>query len=114
MKVKEIADLLNATPLCGEELYDMDMTNAFSSDMMSDVLAFVQNQCVLITGLMNVQVVRTAEMMDMKCVVFVRGKQPDDNVIEMAKDLGLCVLSTKYTMFEASGILYKNGLGVRE
>lgn len=114
MKVKEIARLLDAAPLCGEELYDVDMTNAFSSDMMSDVLAFVQNQCVLITGLMNVQVVRTAEMMDMKCVVFVRGKQPDPTIIEMADELGICILSTKYTMFEASGILYNSGLGVRE
>lgn len=114
MKVKEIAKLIDATFLCGEELHDMDVMSASSSDMMSDILAFVQNQSVLITGLMNVQVIRTAEMMDMKCVVFVRGKVPDETIIELAEDSGICVLTTKHTMYEASGILYNNGLGIKE
>jgi predicted transcriptional regulator len=111
MKVKDIAKLLNAKPLCGEELYEMDVMSASSSDMMSDILVFVKNQSILITGLMNVQVVRTAEMMDMKCVVFVRGKVPDQTIIELAEDSGICVLATEHTMYEASGILYINGLG---
>ena len=106
--------MIDATFLCGEELHDMDVMSASSSDMMSDILAFVQNQSVLITGLMNVQVIRTAEMMDMKCVVFVRGKVPDETIIELAEDSGICVLATKHTMYEASGILYNNGLGIKE
>lgn len=114
MKVKEIARLLNAKPLCGEELYEMDVMSASSSDMMSDILAFVQNQSILITGLMNVQVVRTAEMMDMKCVVFVRGKVPDATIIDLAQESGICVLSTEHTMYETSGILYNNGLRHKE
>ena len=114
MKVKEIARLLDAEPLCGVDLYEMDIQSASASDMMSDILAFVQNQPILMTGLMTVQVIRTAEMMDMKCVLFVRGKKPDETIVELAKDSGICVLSTNYTMFEASGILYKNGLGVKE
>ncbi len=114
MKIKEIAALLEATPLCGTECYETEVLNANSSDMMSDVLAFVKNQSVLITGLMNVQVVRTAEMTDMRCVVFVRGKVPDETIVSLAKESGICILSTAYNMYEACGILYTNGLGCEE
>ena len=110
MKIKEIVDLLDAEVLCGEELLDGEVYSAFGCDMMSDVLAFVQEQGVLITGLCNPQVVRTAEMMDMRCIVFVRGKIPPAGVIDLARESGIAVLSTKEIMFVTCGKLYSNGL----
>ena len=78
--------------------------------MMSDVLAFVKDQAVLLTGLVNLQVVRTAEMMDMRCIVFVRGKMPADEVIAAAEDAGIVVLATTERMYPACGKLYATGL----
>ena len=77
---------------------------------MSDVLAYVKNQALLLTGLVNPQVVRTAEMMDMKCIVFVRGKQPDGGILALAEDRQLVVMTTKERMYNACGLLYINGL----
>lgn len=79
--------------------------------MMSDVLAYVKDQSVLLTGLLNPQVVRTAEMMDMLCIVFVRGKRPESEVVELARQKGIVLLSTEERLFTACGILYTNGLG---
>jgi hypothetical protein len=78
--------------------------------MMSDVLAFVKDQAVLLTGLLNTQVVRTAEMMDMRCVVFVRGKVPSEEILNLAKTSGIALLSTKERMYVACGRLYSAGL----
>lgn len=75
MKIKEIVSILDADILCGEEHLENEVHSACGADMMSDVLAFVKEQAVLLTGLINPQVVRTAEMMDMRCIVFVRGKR---------------------------------------
>lgn len=111
MKIAEIAKLLNAEVLCGEDQLDREVTSAFGCDMMSDVLAFVKEQAVLITGLCNPQVVRTAQMMDMGCIVFVRGKMPPPEVIELAERADLVVLASKELMYMACGILYQNGLG---
>ena len=110
MKIKEIAELLNAEVLCGEEHLDGDVHSACGCDMMSDVLAFVKEQAVLLTGLCNPQVVRTAEMMDMRCIVFVRGKMPPKDVVALAEDSGIVVLATDERMYVACGILYENGL----
>ena len=110
MKISDIQQILEAKLLTPGLDMECEVLNAFGSDMMSDVLAFVKNQAVLLTGLTNPQVVRTAIMMDMSCIVFVRGKQPDDTVQEMAQEAGIVVLLTKYTMFTASGRLYENGL----
>jgi hypothetical protein len=84
--------------------------SACGCDMMSDVLAFVKDQAVLITGLCNPQVVRTAEMMDMRCIVFVRGKNPPPEVVALAKESGIVVLSSNERMYVACGLLYTNGL----
>ncbi len=111
MTIHDIAKLLGAEVYCCEENADSEVHSACGSDMMSDVLMYVKNQAVLLTGLMNVQAVRTAEMMDMKCVVFVRHKKPSADMIELAKDTGIVVMSTPLRMFEACGILYANGLG---
>ena len=89
MKISTIRDLLGAKIVCGEDMLENDVFSACGSDMMSDVLAYVKDQAVLLTGLVNSQVIRTAEMMDMVCIVFVRSKQ---------------------RLYEACGKLYVNGL----
>lgn len=109
MKIKEIRDLLDAEVLAGEENLENDVTSACCSDMMSDVLAYVKDQGVLITGLINPQVIRTANMMDMLCVVFVRSKTPTDEMLELARECGIVVMKSDKRAFEASGILYSNG-----
>ena len=110
MVIREIARLLEAEVLVGADKLDQEVDMAFSSDMMSDVLAYVKDQAVLLTGLVNLQVVRTAEMMDMNCIVFVRSKMPTAEMIELAKDCGMVILATDKRMYEACGILYSNGL----
>ena len=110
MTIKDAKELLDAAVLCGEEHLGEEVHSACGSDMMSDVLAFVKDQAILLTGLCNPQVIRTAEMMDMKCVAFVRSKKPTEEMIELADDAGLVVLTTGHRMFTACGILYANGL----
>ena len=110
MKLREVRDILHAEVLCGEELLDTEVRSACGSDLMSDVLAFVKNQAMLLTGLVSPQVVRTAEMMDMSCVVFVRGKQPDEGILTLARDRDMVVMATKERMYNACGLLYINGL----
>ena len=110
MKISTIRELLGAEVLCGAEHLDVDVHSACGSDMMSDVLAYVKDQAVLLTGLVNAQVIRTAMMMDMHCIVFVRGKRPDLNMIEMAEDRDMVMLCTEYEMFTSCGKLYSAGL----
>lgn len=111
MKLRQIADLLGADVLCGEQQLDEEAYSACGSDMMSDVLAYVKDQGVLITGLVNPQVVRTAMMMDMRCVIFVRGKRPTQDMVELANENHIAVLVSAYRMYEACGKLYSSGLG---
>ena len=110
MTVADIKRILEAEVHCGEDMMDHEVRTACGSDMMSDVLAFVKDQAVLLTGLVNSQVIRTAEMMDMVCVVFVRGKTPSAEMLELAKERDLVVMSTRYRMFTACGLLYDGGL----
>ena len=110
MRISTIKELLEAEIVCGEDGLDKDVSSACGSDMMSDVLAYVKNQAVLLTGLVNSQVVRTAEMMDMICIVFVRSKQPTPEMIELAKESGIVIMKTPLRMYEACGKLYSNGL----
>lgn len=110
MKIKDIAEILSADILTADADLDLEVFSACGCDMMSDVLAYVKNQAVLLTGLNNPQVIRTAEMMDMVCVVFVRGKIPDKTILDMAADKGIAVLATDKTMFVACGMLYAQGL----
>ena len=114
MKIGEIKELLNAELLCGEECLEHDVFAACCSDMMSDVLAFVKDQGVLLTGLLNSQVIRTANMMDMVCIVIVRNKVPTQEMIEPAADSGLVLMRSPLRAYEASGVLYYAGLGRRE
>ena len=110
MTVNDIISVLKADIISEGDL-DAEVQTACGSDMMSDVLAYVKDQSVLLTGLMNPQVVRTAEMMDMVCIVFVRGKTPDETIIKLAEMRDITLLSTPYRMFTACGLLYTNGLG---
>lgn len=110
MTVRDIIKVLDAQVISGEENLDCDIHTACGSDMMSDVLAFVKDQSVLLTGLVNPQVVRTADMMEMVCIVFVRGKLPDETMIGLAKEREIVLLSSKYRMFTACGLLYSKGL----
>lgn len=110
MTISDIKDLLGAEVLCGSESLEKEIHSACGSDMMSDVLAYVKDQAVLLTGLVNAQVIRTAEMMDMKCIVFVRSKRPSQDMIDLAQESGIVVLTTPRRMYEACGILYSNGL----
>ena len=110
MKIKTIKELLEADVVCGEEALGRHVYSACGSDMMSDVLAYVKDQAVLLTGLVNSQVIRTAEMMDMICIVLVRSKLPTPEMIELAKESDIVIMSTKKRMYEACGILYQNGL----
>ena len=112
MTIATIKELLNAEVGCGEEFLDREVHSACGSDMMSDVLAYVKDQAVLLTGLVNPQVIRTAEMMDMMCVVFVRSKSPSEEMIRLAKESDMVILKTKKRMYEACGRLYVGGLGV--
>ena len=110
MKISTIKDLLDAKVICCEEGLSRHVYSACGSDMMSDVLAYVKDQAVLLTGLVNSQVIRTAEMMDMRCIVFVRGKQPSEDMLALAKESGIAVLATDERMYQACGKLYANGL----
>ena len=110
MTVKDIKEILDADILAGSDRLDGIVSSACGSDMMSDVLAFVKDHSVLLTGLVNTQIVRTAEMMDMTCIVLVRGKIPDESIISLANERGIVLMTTKYRMYTACGLLYKNGL----
>ena len=110
MTISDIAAVLHAQWLCCQEEAQREIGSAFASDMMSDVLAYVQEDTLLLTGLVNSQAIRTAEMLDLPCVVFVRGKNPHQDAILRARELGMAALSTQYTMFESCGKLYTAGM----
>lgn len=110
MKISDVKEILNADVVCGEDLLEEEVFSACGCDLMSDVLAFVKNQGLLLTGLNNPQVVRTAFMMDMKAIVFVRGKTPDDEVVQLANMKDIILLKTEERLYSACGKLYKAGL----
>ncbi len=110
MKLSEVKEILNAEVVAGEEFLDREVKSAFGSDLMSDVLAFVKDQALLLTGLVNGQVIRTAEMMDIKAIVFVRGKKPTEDIAALAKEYKMVVMTTDYTLYPSCGKLYCAGL----
>ena len=110
MKLSEVVKILDANVLTGEDSLDIEVASACGCDLMSDVLAFVKDRALLLTGLMNPQVVRTAEMMDISAIVFVRGKEPDEAIINMAKMKDMVIMTTDLTLYIACGELYTNGL----
>lgn len=110
MKISEVKNILDATVYTGEEFIEREVNSAFGCDLMSDVLAFVDNQALLLTGLVNSQVIRTAEMMDIKNIVFVRGKMPTEEMSELATEYSMVLMSTNNTLYTACGKLYSAGL----
>lgn len=111
MTLGEIKTLLKAELMTEDTDLSMECIRACSSDLMSDVLAFSKDKSILLTGLMNIQVVRTAEMMDIKAIIFVRGKTPGPEIVRLANTMDIALLWTQYALYEASGLLYTNGLG---
>lgn len=110
MTIADMVSVLHARVLCGEERLATPVYTACCSDLMSDVLAFVNEKTVLITGLTNHHVLRTADMLDLKCLVFARGKVPGEELLEQAQEQGLVVMTTCETAFTACGLLYQAGL----
>ena len=110
MTIREAMEIVHARVLCGEELLGEEVHAACGSDMMSDVLAFANPHAILLTGLCNPQVIRTAAMMDMKCVIFVRDKKPSAEMLELAEEDGIVVMSTGHRLFNSCGLLYAAGL----
>jgi predicted transcriptional regulator len=104
-----VKEILNARVLCGNELLEQEVKSICGSDLMSDVLASDKELALLLTGLTHCQVIRTAEMIDIKAIVFVRGKRPDDSLIDIARDRGIPLMVTQYPLFEACGLLYREG-----
>lgn len=110
MKIEKVAALTDAKILACKEAAGEEVFSACGSDMMSDVLAFVKDQTALLTGLVNPQVVRTAMMVDMRCIIFVRGKCPTPEMIALAEEGHIVLLATKLRMYEACGRLYVSHL----
>ena len=110
MKLKEVKEVLDASVIVGEEKLDMEVSTAFGADLMSDVMAFAKAGSLLLTGLTNSQVVKTAGSRNIAAIILVRGKEPSTEAIEMAKELQIPILTTKYILFETAGILYNKGI----
>jgi hypothetical protein len=110
MKLKEIATVLDATISCGTERLDDEVEMGYSSDLMSDVLTLDTDNLVLITGLVNMQAIRTAEMADIRAIVFVRNKKANPEMLNLASENGMCILESPYSLFKSSGLLFQAGL----
>ena len=109
MDIREIIKILEADIIHGVAL-NREITKVAAADLMSDVLAFSKGGALLLTGLTNSQVIRTAEMSDIGVICFVRGKKPQKNMLELGKKMGILLLATKLSMYEACGRLYQKGL----
>ena len=110
MTVAEAVKLLDGQFFCGEEKGDMEVASACGADLMSDVMAFVKDRVLLLTGLVNPQVIRTAELLDIRVIIFVRGKVPGRDMVEMAEQSEIILAGTKLPMFLSCGKLYEAGL----
>ena len=110
MKLSEIIEILDAEVIVGEEHLDLEVKTAFGADLMSDVLAFAKTGSLLLTGLTNSQVIRTANILDIAAIILVRGKKPSTETINMARELKIPLLTTKYILFETAGRLYAKGI----
>ena len=110
MTLNDVKIILNADVIVGEEHLDMEVKTAFGADLMSDVLAFAKAGSLLLTGLTNSQVIRTANILDIAAIILVRGKKPSTETINLAKELKIPLLTTKYILFETAGRLYAKGI----
>lgn len=110
MKLSEVKDILDAEVIVGEDNLDLEVQTAFGADLMSDVLAFAKAGSLLLTGLTNTQVIRTANVLDIAAIILVRGKKPSSETITLASELKIPILATKYILFETAGRLYMKGI----
>jgi predicted transcriptional regulator len=110
MKLREILELIEGNVISKDADLDLEIQMGCGADLMSDVLAFTHEGTLLMSGLTNPQVVRTAEMSGIKAIVFVRGKLPPPETISLAEEKGIPLLASKYTMFETCGRVYQAGL----
>ncbi len=111
MNLKELAELLNAEVMVSDiDISEIEVPYAYACDLMSDVLAFCSPGSLLLTGLTNIQIVRTAQMLDLPAVVFVRGKLPLEETVTLAKESGIPLLLSKYSLYEVCGRLYESGV----
>lgn len=110
MLLREVKEILDAEVFVGQDMLDKAVKTAFSADLMSDVLAYAKRDSMLLTGLTNSQVVRTADILDISAIIIVRGKKPSEEAIRLAEELKIPILSTRYILFETSGRLYEKGI----
>ena len=110
MTTKKIIEILDCQVVVGKDKLDTEVMVGCGCDLMSDVLSFIESEAILLTGLNNPQTIRTAEMSEVKVVCLVRDKQPSNDVITLARENEIILLTTSLPMFEACGRLYKNGL----
>lgn len=110
MKLKDIAAVLNATISCGTDKLEQEVEMGYSSDLMSDVLTLDTDNLVLLTGMVNLQAIRTAEMADIRAIVFVRNKKANQPMLDLARENGMCILESPYSLFKSSGLLFQAGL----
>ena len=110
MTLHEVKELLQCEVLACEDDLQTDVTQVVASDGMSEILAFAKSRELMITGLTNIQSIRTADIAGVSAVVYCRGKRPDKKVIEFAKQKRIPVLVTKMVMFDICAILYNKGL----
>jgi len=110
MTLTEIKNILECEVLNGDSLDDAEIKTVCGCDLMSDVLSYVKPNALLLTGLIQPQTIRTAEIVDIKTICFVRGKRPDEATMKLAKKKGIRLLVTHSAMFESCGKLYQEGL----
>ncbi|MCK9219995.1 MAG: DRTGG domain-containing protein [Bacteroidales bacterium] len=110
MKINEIVRLIKGTVLSGSESLENEVKIAFASDLMSDVLTVKIDNLLLLTGLVNLQAIRTAEMSDINCIIFVRNKKVTEEMIRIARENKMIIIQSPYSMFKVSGILYNAGI----
>ncbi len=110
MKLKQVKDILDADVIVGNDQLEMEVKTAFGADLMSDVLAFAKPGSLLLTGLTNPQIIRTSDVLDIAAIILVRGKRPLPETIQLAEELRIPLLSTKYILFESVGRLYAKGI----
>lgn len=111
MKVSEIAELTSSAIVFEpKDFDDFNFSHVSAADLMSEIMLDTKERSIMVTGLINTQVIRTAEMMDIFAIVFVRGKELRPEMIELAEDRGIAVLQTKLSMFEVCGRLYERGM----
>jgi len=110
MTIKEIAEIIDGKVICCEDKISTTVEYAFSSDLMSDVLTIEKENLLLITGLANLQTIRTSEMSDISCIIFARDKKIGQEMVALARENNMILVESPHSMFHISGELYKAGI----